>query len=509
MVMSRSENAINRRGFLLGAGALASVAGSLSALEAAQAKKAQPRNIIFMVADGMSPGVIPLADHFSQRVRGKGLLWRELMARPGASNALVDMSSLNSITTDSAAASSSWGSGSRISNGAVNVLPDGTELTPIATIARDLGRRIGLVTTATVTHATPAGFVAATKSRASEEDIANQYLKKADVALGGGRRFFQAATRSDTADLLGSFKEAGFSCLASRGELMSLMPALSQKKSPSKVLGLFTPGYIPFTLDHNCSRELQQTVPTLAEMTNAALAALKTSPKGFLLQVEGGRVDMAAHNNDAAALVWDQLAFDEAIETVLKFAEQNPETLIVITTDHGNSNPGMGGKPAEVGSDADGFDLLAKAKYSFEEGIMPKLNSKEKLPASTVHDAMREACGYEFTSDEVEAVRSAAAGVKKLSLNRRLDKVVGILGEAAGNHNGIGWVSADHTSDYALMTALGPGSELFRGQIRNTKCFENMVGLMGSKFRNPSMTPEQARKFVRASTFRYDGIHWA
>jgi alkaline phosphatase len=509
MVMSRSENAVNRRGFLLGAGALASVAGSLSALEAAQAKKAQPRNIIFMVADGMSSGVIPLADHFSQRVRGKGLLWRELMSRPGASNALVDMSSLNSITTDSSAASSSWGSGSRIFNAAVNVLPDGTELTPVATIARDLGRRIGLVTTVTVTHATPAGFVAATKSRSGEEDIASQYLKKTDVVLGGGRNFFQAATRSDKADMLGSFKQAGFSCLASRGELMSLMPTLSGQKSPSKVLGLFTPGYIPFSLDRNSSRELQQTIPTLAEMTNAALAALKTSPKGFLLQVEAGRVDMAAHNNDAAALMWEQLAFDEAIEAVVKFAGQNPETLIVITTDHGNSNPGMGGKPSEIGSGTGGFDVLAKAKYSFEEGILPKLKSKEKLPASTVQDAVRETCGYEFTADEVEAVRSSAAGVKKLSLNGRLDKLVGILGEAASNHNGIGWVSADHTSDYSLLTALGPGSELFRGQMRNTMCFDNMVTLMGSKFRNPSMTPEQARKFLHASTFRYDGIHWA
>ncbi len=482
---------------------MAGVAGSLSALEAAQAKRAQPKNIIFMVADGMSAGVIPLADHFSERVRGKNLLWRSLMQRPAASNALVDMSSLNSITTDSSAASSSWGSGSRIFNAAVNVLPDGTELTPIAAIARDLGKKVGVVTTVTVTHATPAGFVASTKSRNGEEDIANQYLTKADVVLGGGRQFFDAATRSDKKDLVGSFRQAGFTYCSTRGELTSATPSLGGKK----VLGLFTPGYIPFTLDRNYSKELQQTVPTLAEMTTAALTALKTSQKGFLLQVEAGRVDMAAHNNDAAGIMWEQLAFDEAIEVVLKFAEQNPETLIVITVDHGNSNPGMTGKPAELGS-GDGFDVLAKAKRTFELGIVPKLNSKEKISASVLQEAVVETCGYEFTNDELEAVRTIGAGGKNVCVNKLLDKTVGILGQAAGNHNGIGFCNADHTSDLTVLTALGPGSELFRGQILNTKCFENMVSLMGSKFRNPSMTPEAARKFLRAATFKYDGMHW-
>ncbi len=502
--MSRSENILNRRGFLRGAGALATVAGSLSALDAAQVKRAQPKNIIFMVADGMSAGVITLADHFSERVRGKNLLWRSLMQRPAASNGLVDMSSLNSITTDSSAASSSWGSGSRIFNAAVNVLPDGTELTPIASIARGLGKKVGVVTTVTVTHATPAGFVAATKSRNGEEDIANQYLTKADVVLGGGRQFFDPATRSDKKDMVGSFKQAGFTYCSNRSELMAATPSLGGKK----VLGLFSPSYIPFTLDRNYSKELQETIPTLAEMTTAALAALKTSPKGFLLQVEGGRVDMAAHNNDAAGIMWDQLAFDEAIEVVLKFAEQNPETLIVITTDHGNSNPGMTGRPAEIGRSGDGFDVLAKAKRTFELGIMPKLNPKEKISAAALQEAVVETCGYEFSSDELEAVRTIGAGGKGVCVNKLLDKTVGILGQAAGNHNGVGFCNADHTSDLTVLTALGPGSERFRGQIRNTRCFENMVDLMGSKFRNPSMTPEQARKFLQAATFKYDGMHW-
>jgi alkaline phosphatase len=461
-----------------------------------------------MVADGMSPGVLPLAEHFSQLVWGKGLLWRALIDRPEAAEALVDMASVNSVTTDSSAASSSWGSGARIFNGWVNMLPDGTELTPIAAVARDRGRRVGLVTTTTVTHATPAGFAAVQRSRSNEDDIAVQYLGRVDVILGGGRQFFDASLRKDKGDLIARYTRAGFSYVSSREELMSLQPVLSAGKTPAKVLGPFSTGMIPFSLDRDNSTELRESVPTLAEMTSVALTALQSSPKGFLLQVEGGRVDHAAHNNDAAALLWEQLAFDEAIEVVLKFVERNPETPIVITADHGNANPGIGGKWAELNGESNGFAALARAKSSFGE-LMPKLGGKQKLASSTVHDLMREAFGCEFTEDEVEAVRSAAAGVKNLSLNSRLDKTTGILGQAVGNHTGIGWVSTDHTSDYVLLTALGPGSERFTGQIRNTKCFENMVDLMGSKFRNPTMDPARARKFLRAAAIRRDQPHWA
>ena len=508
VLVSRNECNISRRGFLGRTAALASVAGSLDVLQAARRPGAQPRNIIFMVADGMSPSVLPLAEHFSQLVRGKGLLWRALIDRPEAARALVDMASLNSVTTDSSAASSSWGSGARVFNGWVNMLPDGTKLTPIAAIARDRGRRVGLVTTTTVTHATPAGFVAVQKTRGNEDDIAVQYFGPMDVILGGGRQFLDASSRKDKDDLIGRFNRAGFSCVSSRGELMSLQPPSSGGKAPANLLGLFSPGMIPFSLDRNNSSALRESVPTLAEMVSAALAALQASPKGFLLQVEGGRVDHAAHNNDAAALLWEQLAFDEAIEVVLRFAERNPETLIVITADHGNANPGIGGKWAELRGESNGFVTLAKAKSSFGE-LMPKLGGKQKLASSAVHDLMREAFGCEFTEDEVEAVRSAAAGVRKLSLNARLDKTAGILGQAVGNHTGIGWVSTDHTSDFVLLTALGPGSQRFSGQIRNTKCFENMVDLMGSKYRNPTMTPEQAGKFLRAPGFRHDAPHWA
>lgn len=492
-----------RRAFLRTA-ALAPFAGSLATLHAAAKPGARPRNIVFMVADGMSPGVLPLAEHFSRRVRGKGLLWRELMERSEAAHGLMDMASLNSVTTDSSAASSSWGSGVRIFNGAVNTLPDGTALTPIATVARDAGRRVGLVTTTTVTHATPAGFAASTRSRSAEEAIAAQYIDNVDVVLGGGLRFFEGSSRKDGCDLLARYAQAGFTHLANRRELKQ---CLNGPRMPAKMLGLFSHAMIPYSLDRLHDAALEDSVPTLAEMTSAALASLRHSPKGFLLLVEGGRVDHAAHNNDAAAQLWEQLAFDEAIETVLAFAGEHPETLIVITADHGNGNPAIGGKWAMPDSSANGFAMLERARWSFDR-LLPKLAERENQSPEAVHHFTREAFGFELEPHEVEAVRASAAGGKRLSLNTRLDKPAGILGQAVGNHTGIAWVSTDHTSDYVVVTALGPGRERFAGHIRNTSCFESMVDLMGSRFRNPAMSAAAARRHMRAAVVADRRPHW-
>lgn len=498
--MSEHKNSLGRRGFLRGAAVLAPLAGSLEALQAAQRPGARPNNIIFMVADGMSVGVLSLAEHFSQLVRGKGLLWRALMDRPEAARALMDMASLNSVTTDSAAASSSWGSGARVFNGWLNMLPDKTKLTPVAQVARDRKKRVGLVTTTTITHATPAGFAAVEQSRAREEQIAPQYLDAVDVLMGGGIEYFDGSLRKDKRDLAGDFRAKGYSVVLERKQLLAL-------RNPSRILGLFSKGMIPYTIDRNNSADLKEKVPTLAEMTAAALETLQNSPNGFLLQVEGGRVDHAAHNNDAAAMLWEQIAFDEAIEVVLRFAERRPETLIVITSDHGNSNPGACGRSAEFGASPNTFALLAKAKCSYSM-ITSKLGGKNKPSAADVRELVKDAFSIELTAEEAEAVRASGAGTKKLCWNTHLDKLNGILGQALGNYTGVTWCSTDHTSDDVVLTALGPGSERFRGYLRNTRCFENMVDLMGSNFRNPSMDVSRALQYRKTAAIAAPRPHW-
>lgn len=495
---------INRRSFVARAGVLAGVAGSLEALQAASQKAGlQPRRIVFMVADGMSPSVLPLAEQFSLRVRGKGLLWQALVNRPEARHGLMDMASLDSLVTDSSSASSSWGSGSRIFNGWVNVLPDGTRLTPIMDLVRGKGYLTALVTTATVTHATPAGFAASVRRRDDEHLIAEQYLDKVDVILGGGRRFFSPDSRKDGKDLTAAFRAAGYAYAENRERLQAQAP-------PAKrLLGLFSGSHMPYTVDHRNSETALKQVPTLAEMSETALAVLEKQNRPFLIQIEGARVDHAAHANDAAGLLWDQIAFDEAIETVLRFAEGRPDTLVVITSDHGNSNPGLVGMGMEYRQSNTSFERLAGVKASFnaisprlagtaEYSMNPQQASGVSGGAPTVariQELAEQYFGFRFTQEEAEILRRCAAGERRLCVNRQLDSAVGILGQVVGNHTGIQWTGTSHTSDYTLVTALGPGADRFSGLIRNTSVFESLTELAGIRFRNPSMAPEAARKF--------------
>src|SRR5690606_27005997 len=118
---------------------------------------------------------------------GKQSNWLALYEQNKVTRALMDTASASSLITDSAAASSSWGGGVRVPNGSLNVNADGTENTPILQKFKKAGKSIGVVTTVTATHATPAGFCITSKKRSDEPGIAVKYLDLGvDVIMGGG-----------------------------------------------------------------------------------------------------------------------------------------------------------------------------------------------------------------------------------------------------------------------------------------------------------------------------------
>src|SRR5690606_31440667 len=123
------------------------------------------------------------------------------------------------------------------------------------------------------------------------------------------------------------YAAAGYDVAESK-EAFAALPGESDKP----LLGIFNDGHLPYSIDLQNVPEIQAAIPTLAEMTETALARLAPSPDGFFLLVEGARIDHAGHANDAAASIHDQIAFDDAIGTALTFIESHPDTLLVITT---------------------------------------------------------------------------------------------------------------------------------------------------------------------------------
>lgn len=453
----------------------------------------KPKNIIFMVSDGMSLAVPSLAEPFSELVRGRGTRWYALLQDPDAVVGFFETHALNSLVTDSAAASTAWASGTRVFNGALNVLPDGRELVPLARLVYETGRRVGLVTTTTITHATPAGFAAVQPKRDDEPLIAPQYLDVVDVLLGGGRKFFDPAQRADGRDLAAEYVARGYTPWEHRADLSRAQP-------PPKVLGLFADRHLPYSIDQQRDATLAQRVPTLAEMTRAALALLGPSERGFLLQVEGGRVDHAAHANDAAAVLWDQLAFDDAIDAALAFAAPRGDTLVVVTSDHGTANPGLSGMGDDYRDSTACFRRVARAKVSYQAALPELRGAARESSVAGVAEVVRRAFGVDLARDEVATLHAALVGDMPDEPSHPQTGVVALLGRLLANHTGIGWIGTAHTQDLVLLTAAGPGADVFAGLLQNTDAFERLTDLLGIRHRNPRMSIQEAEPYLALAT---------
>jgi len=159
--MKSPSHEVTRRSLLKTAvfGGASSLFGgtALATQEPPSGPAAKARGVIFMVADGMSPGVLTLAESYSKLTRHRGTRWWQLFNHPAAARGLMDTASASSMVTDSAAASSAWGGGKRINNGVINIDPAGRELTPIAALLKPNPQpRTALVPTATVPPAPPA-----------------------------------------------------------------------------------------------------------------------------------------------------------------------------------------------------------------------------------------------------------------------------------------------------------------------------------------------------------------
>lgn len=436
----------------------------------------KPRSIIHLVADGMCWSTFTMGDTFSHLARGRGLRWLELYHEEQATVTTMDMRSLNSLVTDSAAASSSWGSGSRVVNGALNVLPDGRKLVPLCSLFREAGWKRGLVTTTEITHATPAGFAATVDSRGSAEAIARQYLdRRVDVLLGGGHKFFDASKREDKEDLYAAYREAGYTVVRSAAQL-------ADAPLDGRWLGTFASGHLPYSIDRDHDEALRKKVPSLADMTRRAIERLGRE-EHFLLQVEGGRVDHACHSCDIASAVRDLVAFDEALEVCLEYQKRVPETLLVITTDHGTGGPALNGVGGSYGDSNSRFANLLKARRSFEV-MLPDI--PKEPTAEAIGKLLKEGTGFEAKDDKLGALMGFLEK-KWRPLFDAMDGKAMQFGQLLGNHYGVSWTSGAHTSDYVPLLAYGPGAGRFRGFQRNTDVFRHYTDLAGIDYRNPEM----------------------
>jgi alkaline phosphatase len=463
--------------------------GTLSRVSPAQAtassrRKKTPKNIIFCVSDGMPISMVTMADYFQQELYGRPSFLATLMDAEDVTLGWQETRSLSSVVTDSSAASSAWSSGQRICNGQVNAYPDGTLLRPIASLVSEKGGRVGLVTTTRITHATPAGFGVAHPHRDDEDAIAMKYLASGvDILMGGGNKHFDATKRADKTDLYATFQKAGFAIAHQSSELKALSRG---NKDNKKVLGVFSDSHLPYTVDHP-----SDAVPTLAQMASKALELLKGAPKGFLLQIEGGRVDHAGHANDAAAMLREQIGFEEAVKVAVDFARADGDTLVVITADHATGGPALNGFGEEYSDSALGLRRIGNIPMSYEL-LLPKLKDAPKKARDIVAVEM----GIALTEPEADVLTATLLGKPTFAVSQFYKDPSATLGVLLGNHIGVTWTSLNHTADHVLVAALGPGSEGFSMLTPNKAFYKTLCAPWDIRYENPTMDVETAQKYL-------------
>jgi len=188
---------------------------------------------------------------------------------------------------------------------------------------------VGLVTTTEIAHATPASFAAHVASRNDQIEISSQLLlAEVDVLLGGGEDAFlpisaegchsESGAREDERNLVIEALAAGYTTICSVQEFQNLSVGAT-----SRLLGLFAEDGM-----------LRPYAPSLAQMTELAIAILSQDPNGFFLMIEGGQIDWASHGWDVENVINDTVGFNEAVQVALSYAENDTETLLIVTADH-------------------------------------------------------------------------------------------------------------------------------------------------------------------------------
>lgn len=266
------------------------------------------RNVILMIGDGMG-----LATTYSAMTVSNHPLNIERCKTIG----LQKTNSANKYITDSAAAGTALATGKKTNNGVIGMDSTGVRLKSILEIAEENGLATGLVSSSSVTHATPASFIAHQASRGSYEDIALDFLDTdVDIFIGGGYDHF--AKRKDNLNLIDSLKARGYEVANTMDQVLG--------SSSVKLAGLVAPVHTPYRLKGRGDM--------LPQASAKAIEILSKSKKGFFLMIEGSQIDWAGHENVADTLIDETIDFDNAVGKVLDFAEADGHTLVIITADH-------------------------------------------------------------------------------------------------------------------------------------------------------------------------------
>ena len=457
-------------------------------------EKVRPvKNVIVMISDGTSTGVISAAR------------WYKMYNNMG-NNLHLDPYLCGTVSTfcsnapigDSAPTTSCYMTGVPSRSGNVAIYPVADPVNdlvpldpamayqPLATLleaARILqGKSTGLVVTCEFPHATPADCSSHYYDRGNYKYIASQMAyNNLDVLFGGGNDII-------TDDMKAHFKNTGTTLIQDD------VTAFRNFQGDGNLWALFEKMDLPYDLDRDPA-----ITPSLEEMTRKAIERLSKNKNGFFLMVEGSKVDWAAHANDAVGCITEFIAFDNALGAALEFARKNGETAIVVLSDHGNSGFTIGrtGRGGSTSSLKDLFGTVSQYKKT-ASGIAEILN---ETPPDQIKAVFAKYTDIELTDDELQNI------VQSRDYKMRDDARPGNRQTLSVNANQImnlrtcfGFTSGSHTGEEVFLAAYHPKGDRPAGFITNIQVSEYLYQAMGLTTPLPDLSGKLFSKHTEALT---------
>jgi alkaline phosphatase len=451
---------------------------------------ATAKNVILFIGDGMT-----IAHRTAARILSKGLVegryGGELAIDDMPNMALVSTSGTDSVVTDSANSMTAYTTGHKSCVNALGVYCalnkntlDHPRVETISEIVKRLrGMAVGVVTNTEIEDATPAAMVAHTRRRADYEDIVTMFFAaQPEVIMGGGSPDFLPKSadgkRADNVDYVRKFTDAGYKYVTTATELAA-------SRNAPKLLGLFNTGNIDGALDRFFLKK--GTVakfpdqPDLTDQVRVALDILSRNDKGFVLMVESGRIDKYSHSLDWERSVYDTIMLDNAVKLAKDFAAGRNDTMIVVVADHAHPTAIVGtyddGRPGQQLRDKLGTyqnSIVPNYPAPNAAGYPDKVDVSRRL--AFTFGAFPDYCdtGHPHLDGEnVPAVRGAGSdfvanekycvpGAARRTGNLPFDVNSGV-----------------HSADDVVLTAIGPGAEMFHGRIDNTRVFRMIATALG------------------------------
>jgi alkaline phosphatase len=461
------------------------------------------RNVIFFIGDGMGVSTVTAARVFSVGLDG------QLVLDQFPHTALSKTYSADSITPDSAPTMSAMMTGTNTNQSVIgldsstepsdfNGDGDGEAPWTLLELAKARGMRVGAVSTATITHATPAATYAHINQRNNENDIALQALpsdatynkrlgRGLDVLMGGGRRFFLPTSvfdeegvrgaRSDGRDLRAEFQAAGYQYVwnAAGFDALKTLPAL----------GLFESSHMEYEYDRPSDLGGE---PSLKDMTVKAIQLLEGATRrrtgGYFLHVESGRIDHAHHAGNAYRALTDTQELDEAIGAAAQLVDLR-DTLIIVSADHSHvfNIAGYPLRPLQelpyaIRSHSPGYEATGAAGH----GILDLVWDLDQTTGHVSETTDRNGAPYTVLGYHNGPGYRGAARV-----DPRADRFGGFGGvvptgpshPAYFQEAAVPLGSETHSGEDVAIYAIGPGAELVRGTVKNTHIFHVMKKALG------------------------------